>query len=163
MKRGADGEPAAAQPSAAEREARATRAALAALPSAEMYETSYMHRDHVTQLITTSTDFIVTASRDGQIKFWKKMQKGIEFIKLFRAHLAPITCVAASHDGTMLATTAPDKAFKIFDVLSFDMINWVKLDFIPGARLALASGLRLRALRRDRLRSSGKAHHVCDL
>ncbi|KAL1521995.1 hypothetical protein AB1Y20_021640 [Prymnesium parvum] len=108
------------------------RLALAALPSGEMYERSYMHRDHVTHVVTTPTDFVVTASRDGQIKFWKKMQRGIEFVKHFRAHLAPIACVACSRDGTMLATTAPDKAFKIFDVLSFDMIRWVKLDFIPG-------------------------------
>ena len=108
------------------------RLALGTMPSAEMYERSYMHRDHVTHVVVTSTDFIVTASRDGQIKFWKKMQKGLEFVKHFRAHLAPISCVAVSHDGTMLATTAADKAFKVFDVLSFDMINWVKLDFIPG-------------------------------
>eukprot|EP00966_Prymnesium_polylepis_P007160 165289-Prymnesium_polylepis.1 len=67
----------AAPSAAAAAEARAMRAALQALPSAEMYERSYMHRDHVTHVLTTSTDFIVTASRDGQIKFWKKMQRGI--------------------------------------------------------------------------------------
>lgn len=113
-------------------DARRVRLALGTTPSAEMYERSYMHRDHVSHVLVTSTDFIVTASRDGQIKFWKKMQKGIEFVKHFRAHLAPISCISVSHDGTMLASTGADKAFKVFDVLSFDMINWVKLDFIPG-------------------------------
>ena len=73
----------------------AGRAALVELPSAEMYEKSFMHRDHVSQIVVTSTDFVVTCSRDGQLKFWKKMPTGIEFVKHFRAHLAPITGIAA--------------------------------------------------------------------
>mmetsp|Transcript_23026 Transcript_23026/g.38101 ORF Transcript_23026/g.38101 Transcript_23026/m.38101 type:complete len:617 (-) Transcript_23026:553-2403(-) len=108
------------------------RLALSALPSAEMYEKSYMHRDSVTHLLVTRSDFIITASRDGQLKFWKKMQTGIEFIKHFRAHLAPFAGIAISADGGLLATTASDRGLKVFDVLSFDMINWVKLDFTPG-------------------------------
>ena len=46
--------------------------------------------------------------------------------------MAPIACMASTHDGSLLATTAADKAFKVFDVLSFDMINWVKLEFAPS-------------------------------
>ena len=72
-----------------ERQAREARMALAALPDQEMYEKSYMHRDVVTHLVVAATDFIVTASRDGQLKFWKKQQTGIDFVKHFRAHLAP--------------------------------------------------------------------------
>ena len=45
-----------------ERQARDARMALAALPDQEMYEKSYMHRDVVTHLVVTATDFIVTAS-----------------------------------------------------------------------------------------------------
>jgi len=97
-----------------------------------MYERSFMHRDHLTHIVVTASDFVVTASRDGQIKFWKKMQLGIEFVKHFKAHMAPIAGMAATVDGSMLATTAADKAYKVFDVLSFDMIHWVKLDFTPG-------------------------------
>jgi len=33
------------------------------------------------------TDFIVTASQDGHVKFWKKQVEGVEFVKHFRAHL----------------------------------------------------------------------------
>ena len=99
-----------------------------------MYETSYAHRDVVTHVVVTPfTHFIVTASRDGQIKFWKKQQVGIEFVKHYRAHLAPITSMAASPDGVLLATTAADKGIKVFDVLAFDMINWIKLEYTPGA------------------------------
>ena len=79
------------------------------------------------RLLVTASDFVVTASRDGQLKFWKKMQAGIEFVKHFRAHLAPISGCAATLDGSLLATTTADRAFKVFDVLSFDMINWVRL------------------------------------
>lgn len=46
-----------------------------------------MHRDAITHLVTTKTDFLVTASVDGHIKFWKKMEDGIEFVKHFRSHL----------------------------------------------------------------------------
>ena len=116
-----------------ERQAREARMALAALPDQEMYEKSYMHRDVVTHLVVAATDFIVTASRDGQLKFWKKQQVGIEFVKHYRAHLAPITSMAASPDGVLLATTAADKGIKVFDVLAFDMINWIKLEYTPGA------------------------------
>lgn len=34
------------------------------------------------------TDFVVTASRDGHVKFWKKKEEEIEFVKHFRAHLS---------------------------------------------------------------------------
>ena len=86
--------------------------ALAELPTSEMYEKSYMHRDTVTHLIVTPSDFIITASRDGQLKFWKKQQTGIEFVKHFRAHLAPISGLSATTDGTLLASSASDKGLK---------------------------------------------------
>ena len=36
----------------------------------------------------SSTHFVITASVDGHIKFWKKKQgEGIEFVKHFGAHL----------------------------------------------------------------------------
>ena len=111
----------------------ASRDALHSLPCSEMYEKSYLHRDHVTHIIVTSSDFVITGSKDGHVKFWKKSaQAGIEFVKTFRAHLAPIICMSASVDGSLLATTASDAAFKVFDVLAFDMISWVKLDHSPG-------------------------------
>lgn len=34
------------------------------------------------------TDFVITASQDGHVKFWKKREdEGIEFVKHFRSHL----------------------------------------------------------------------------
>ncbi|XP_066249842.1 peptidylprolyl isomerase domain and WD repeat-containing protein 1 [Euwallacea similis] len=102
------------------------------LPSAESYERSYMHRDTVTHTLVTPTDFIITASCDGHIKFWKKCEGGIEFVKHFRSHLGPITKIAANCAGSLMCSASLDKALKIFDVINFDMINIFKLDYVPA-------------------------------
>ncbi|KAL7646060.1 UNVERIFIED_CONTAM: hypothetical protein RMT77_002961 [Armadillidium vulgare] len=102
------------------------------LPSAEYYEKSYMHRDIVTHVVVTKcTDFIITGSSDGHIKFWKKQDEGIEFVKHFRSHLGNIQHLSVNISGTRLASISNDKSMKIFDVENFDMINMIKLDFIP--------------------------------
>lgn len=56
------------------------------LPSAELYERSYMHRDALSHIVVSKTDFIITASVDGHVKFWKKQPLGIEFVKHFLSH-----------------------------------------------------------------------------
>ena len=64
---------------------------LEALPCAQMYERSYMHRDTVTHVaVAPETDFFVTGSVDGHLKFWKKKAEGVEFAKHFRAHLGAV-------------------------------------------------------------------------
>eukprot|EP00002_Diphylleia_rotans_P015694 TRINITY_DN303_c0_g4_i3.p1 TRINITY_DN303_c0_g4~~TRINITY_DN303_c0_g4_i3.p1 ORF type:complete len:126 (-),score=34.16 TRINITY_DN303_c0_g4_i3:107-484(-) len=63
---------------------------LDALPSATMYEKSYMHRDIVSHVAVTATDFIITGSIDGQVKFWKKMSEGVEFVKHYKSHLGTV-------------------------------------------------------------------------
>ncbi|KAJ3220571.1 Peptidylprolyl isomerase domain and WD repeat containing protein 1 [Clydaea vesicula] len=62
------------------------------LPSTTQYEKSLMHRDVVNFVTTTKTDFILTTSIDGHVKFWKKSEEGIEFVKHFKAHLGAIVC-----------------------------------------------------------------------
>ena len=57
------------------------------LPSCELYELSYMHRDEITHHAMTPTDYYITASKDGFVKFWKKNDSGIEFVKVFKTHL----------------------------------------------------------------------------
>ncbi|XP_072379062.1 peptidylprolyl isomerase domain and WD repeat-containing protein 1 [Diabrotica undecimpunctata] len=105
---------------------------LDSLPSAESYERSYMHRDVITHIVVTCTDFIITASCDGHIKFWKKMENGIEFVKHFRSHLGPIVKIACNCEGTLLCSASVDRSLKIFDVVNFDMINMIRLEFVPG-------------------------------
>lgn len=101
------------------------------LPNAESYEKSYMHRDVITHLVSTKTDFIITGSIDGHIKFWKKVEEGIEFVKHFRSHLLPIISMATNSNGTLLSSASADKCVKVFDVVNFDMISIIKLDFTP--------------------------------
>lgn len=38
----------------------------------------------------TPTDFVITGSVDGHLKFWKKQETGIEFVKHYRAHLGGV-------------------------------------------------------------------------
>ncbi|XP_039480140.1 peptidylprolyl isomerase domain and WD repeat-containing protein 1 isoform X2 [Drosophila santomea] len=101
------------------------------LPNAESYERSYMHRDVITHLVCTKTDFVVTASLDGHIKFWKKGELGIEFVKHFRSHLVPIKSLTTNDSGTLLCSAATDQTAKVFDVVNFDMINIIRLGYTP--------------------------------
>jgi peptidylprolyl isomerase domain and WD repeat-containing protein 1 len=95
-----------------------------------------MHRDIVNFVVVTRsvsppqrtsktltsrlrTDFIVTTSIDGHLKFWKKMESGIEFVKHYHAHLAPVVSVSASADGAMFASIGEDGTCKVFDVINF--------------------------------------------
>ncbi|KIK52073.1 hypothetical protein GYMLUDRAFT_251535 [Collybiopsis luxurians FD-317 M1] len=103
------------------------------LPNTEQYYKSFMHRDVINFSVVTKTDFLITTSVDGQVKLWKKQETGIEFVKHYRAHLAPITGVSASTDGQMFATVSDDGTAKVFDVVNFDMINIIKLGFTPHA------------------------------
>ncbi|RKP34278.1 peptidyl-prolyl cis-trans isomerase cyp15 [Dimargaris cristalligena] len=104
---------------------------LRALPDAEMYERSYMHSDVLTYTNVAANDFVITTSSNGHLKFWKKIPEGIEFVKHFRSHLGPITGVALSADGLLFATISTDKTLKIYDVINFDMINAIRLDYTP--------------------------------
>ena len=102
------------------------------LPNAESYERSYMHRDVVSWCLSSGpTGFVVTGSVDGHVKFWKKQLVGIEFVKHFRAHLASIKHMTINNPGTLLITISEDKKGKVFDVVNFDMINILSLDFVP--------------------------------
>lgn len=92
-----------------------------------------MHRDEITHIAMTRTDFFITGSKDGYVKFWKKNLQGIEFVKVFKAHLGPITALEVSSDGMLLCTmSAQDRALKIFDVAQFDMIHQIELAFVPS-------------------------------
>lgn len=68
------------------------------------------------------TDFIITTSVDGHLKLWKKQDTGVEFVKHYRAHLAPIVAVSASADGTLFASVADDGTAKVFDVINFGVL-----------------------------------------
>lgn len=103
------------------------------LPNAELYERSYMHKEEITHAVwTPNTDFLITASCDGIIKFWKKTLTGIEFAKAYRAHLSAILSLVITYDGLRLATVGEDQTIKYFDIQNFDMVDMTKLTVRPG-------------------------------
>lgn len=95
-----------------------------ALPASSRYSKSLMHKDQLSSVtMTPFTDFLITSSVDGFVKFWKKMAVGVEFVKEFRAHPPEkLRSVSVSADGRSYATTGADKTIKIFDVVTFGTI-----------------------------------------
>ena len=76
---------------------------------------------------------VFTASIDGHLKFWKKGQVGIEFIKTFKAHMGKITGMALTlNEERLITVCAQEQSFKLFDVLNFDVIHFMRLGFAPG-------------------------------
>lgn len=105
---------------------------IAALPAAARYSKSLMHRDQLCfTTFTPLTDFLITSSVDGVVKFWKKDFGGIEFVKEFRAHNGDIKSVSVSADGRSFASAGADRTVKIFDVITFDLLAMFSLDYTP--------------------------------
>ncbi|KAL1892510.1 Peptidyl-prolyl cis-trans isomerase cyp15 [Sporothrix stenoceras] len=106
---------------------------VSALPASRRYSKSLMHKEQLSFLtLTPGTDFLITTSVDGVVKFWKKVAEGIEFVKQFSAHQGPVASVSASRDGRSFASAgATDKTIKIFDVATFDLLSMIALDFTP--------------------------------
>eukprot|EP01130_Rhizamoeba_saxonica_P019050 TRINITY_DN9766_c0_g1_i1.p1 TRINITY_DN9766_c0_g1~~TRINITY_DN9766_c0_g1_i1.p1 ORF type:complete len:628 (+),score=146.27 TRINITY_DN9766_c0_g1_i1:19-1902(+) len=103
------------------------------LPCAKQYETSLMHKDRVCLTAVASTDFIITASVDGVVKFWRKTPKGVVFVKQYKSHSGAVTCISVSNDGKLLASGGEDGFIKFYDVENWDMMNMIRVGFVPGS------------------------------
>ena len=91
-----------------------------------------MHKTDVCfAAFTSNTNFLITASTDGVVKFWKKVLGSVEFVKEFKAHDGEVKSLSVSSEGKFLATAGPDSTVKLFDVENFDMYGIIKVDFIP--------------------------------
>lgn len=105
---------------------------ISALPSSPRYSKSLMHKDQVAfATITPLTDFLVTSSIDGTVKFWKKTPVGIEAVKEYKAHNSEIKSVSVSQDGRSFASAGADGSIKIFDVVTFDLLAVLQPGFLP--------------------------------
>jgi peptidylprolyl isomerase domain and WD repeat-containing protein 1 len=60
------------------------------LPSAHMYENSDMHCNVFSHIAVSTSDFFLTGSSDGHLKFWNMTALGIEFLRYFQSSLAPM-------------------------------------------------------------------------
>jgi peptidylprolyl isomerase domain and WD repeat-containing protein 1 len=108
---------------------------IAALPKATRYSRSLMHRDPLTSVdLTPVTDFLITTSADGVVKFWKKVSGGVEFVKEFRAHEGLVRGTSVSVDGRSFASCGVDGTVKIWDVVTFDLVGVIALGEgeVPG-------------------------------
>ncbi|KAK1837322.1 peptidyl-prolyl cis-trans isomerase cyp15 [Podospora conica] len=105
---------------------------ISALPKSARYSKSLMHKDQLSFVtVTPLTDFLITSSVDGVVKFWKKVADGTEFVKEFKAHQGEIRSVSTSQDGRSFATAGVDKTIKIFDVVTFDLLAVLQLEYTP--------------------------------
>lgn len=50
----------------------------------------------------------------------------------FNNFTGPITQIASNTRGTLLCSASSDKSLKVFDVLNFDMVDMMKLDYTPS-------------------------------
>lgn len=107
---------------------------IAALPTATRYSKSLMHKEQLCFCtVTPHTDFLITSSVDGYVKFWKKVPAGIEFVKEFKAHNGEIISVNVSADGRGFATAGTDNTVKMFDVETFDLLAMLEPESPPKA------------------------------
>ncbi|KAG9820783.1 hypothetical protein KCU98_g17546, partial [Aureobasidium melanogenum] len=105
---------------------------VAALPASSRYAKSMMHKDQLCfNTFTPHTDFLITTSIDGVVKFWKKVADGIEFVKEFKAHEGEVKSVSVSADGRSFATAGADASVKIFDVITFDLLAMLTPELAP--------------------------------
>lgn len=105
---------------------------VSALPKSLRYSKSLMHKEQLSFVtVTPLTEFLITSSVDGVVKFWKKVAQGIEFVKEFKAHNGEIRSVSVSQDGRSFATAGADKTVKIFDVFTFDLLAMLPLEYTP--------------------------------
>ena len=105
---------------------------ISALPASARYSKSLMHRDQLAFVtVTPLTDFLVTSSIDGVVKFWKKTVGDVESVKEFKAHVGEIKSVSVSQDGRSFATAGADKTVKIFDIVTFDLLSILQTEKVP--------------------------------
>ncbi|CBZ50494.1 putative cyclophilin [Neospora caninum Liverpool] len=106
------------------------------LPHGERYFRSFMHRDEVSHVVVSPLHrFIITGSIDGHVKFWIREGEDIEFVKHFRAHVGALhcLCVSAADGGAVVGSVGSDQTFRLFEVVTFDMLCLLKLAFMPLA------------------------------
>lgn len=60
-----------------------------------------------------------------------ELELKITLIYINLIKIGSINALAVNVNGTYLCTASSDKSVKIFDVINFDMINMIKLDFEP--------------------------------
>eukprot|EP00980_Cylindrotheca_fusiformis_P011089 scaffold2551_cov113-Cylindrotheca_fusiformis.AAC.28 len=142
-KRKANDEPEAAPSEKSKKHARKSRR-LEEIPTPAHYQISFMHRQTVTHVITsTRHGYVVTACEEGIVKFWKRtstdppqdtLKKStdepatpcLEFCKSYTAHIGPVFALCLDPAEDTVASIGKDGFIKFYDVSTFDATAMVK-------------------------------------
>lgn len=134
----------------APKKARSTVVEAENIPSSHHYHVSWMHSDIVTVVVSSEKHgFVITASRDGVVKFWKRLPVTrsynseqqdkkrtvapcLEFCKSYVAHTAPVSALAMDVHGDCVASVANDGVVKYYDVGSFDVSSYHRTNLDLG-------------------------------
>ena len=107
---------------------------LDSMPSASMYEKSYMHRDDVTCVaVTPGTDFFITGQRGWPLEVLEEEVRGDRVCETLPVARGTVVGLSVSADGLYCATIGHDNSAKIYDVVNFDMTLMLRLPFTPTA------------------------------
>ena len=124
------------------------------IPTSSQYHVSLMHRDVVTHVVSSQKHgYVVTASQDGVVKFWKRVsvdqqkeekdatkdanaaaapavvsQQCLEFVKSFTAHVGAVLNLVVSHEGDTVVSVGIDRVIKVYDVSTFDVTGMIKIE-----------------------------------
>jgi peptidylprolyl isomerase domain and WD repeat-containing protein 1 len=113
------------------------------IPGSSHYQVSWMHSKTVIAAVTsTKHGYVVTASHDGTVKFWKRLsadtgndssagggdqqqqlnqQPCLEFVKSFTAHsVGTVQALSMDATGDMCVSVGSDGLLKFYDVSTFD-------------------------------------------
>lgn len=100
----------------------------------QTYEKSYMHKDVLNHIISLpKSNFIITASKDGIVKFWRKIFLGIDYVKQYKVFNSSIKDIKCSNNQNYLICISElDKNIKLLDVLNYDLCNIININFKPS-------------------------------
>ena len=110
------------------------------IPCTSHYHASWMHVSTVTAALASEKyGFVVTASEDGVVKFWKRQSatnpQPLEFVKSFTAHVGSIAALAMDQDTC--CSVGVDGWIKFYDVSTFDATAMIATKQSLGRTCAL--------------------------
>ncbi|EAK90537.1 cyclin'cyclophilin like peptidyl-prolyl cis-trans isomerase fused to WD40 repeats at the N-terminus' [Cryptosporidium parvum Iowa II] len=131
------------------------------IPKTDFYECSFMHKKQVTHILSSNkTGFIITASKDGVIKFWRLRSEkeilrekenqtkelsspvitSLEFVKGFQAHKNEVSDISISNcEQYMASISENEKDIKLYSISNFDMISIIRIPIYPNRCVFLSS------------------------
>jgi peptidylprolyl isomerase domain and WD repeat-containing protein 1 len=113
------------------------------IPTSAHYHNSWMHAEIVTHVATSlKHGFVLTASADGIVKFWKRLTVAqdkpaegttkeassspcLEFVKSFTAHAGAIQSFTAHPNGDVAVSVGSDGLLKFYEISTFDVLTMI--------------------------------------